>query len=111
MFKYFVIAAILFAAFVTNPSEQNFKSKVENELFKKLNANEGGNFVTELITSSLVGSVIWNLVQVDYQDFKLCSTFEMRIGNKEIKFLGIFGQIIPISGSNSFTELSEQLNR
>jgi hypothetical protein len=111
MFKYFVIAAILFAAFVTNPSEQNFKSKVENELSKELNANEGGNFVTELITSSLVGSVIWNLVNVDYQDFKLCSTFEMRIGNKEIKFLGIFGQIIPISGSSSLSELSGQLNR
>jgi hypothetical protein len=111
MFKYFVIAAILFAAFVTNPSEQNFKSKVENELLKELNANEGGNFVTELITSSLVGSVIWNLVNVDYQDFKLCSTFEMRIGNKEIKFLGIFGQIIPISGSSSLSELSGQLNR
>jgi hypothetical protein len=111
MFKYFVIAAILFAAFVTNPSEQNFKSKVENELLKELNANEGGNFVTELITSSLVGSVIWNLVNVDYQDFKLCSTFEMSIGNKEIKFLGIFGQIIPISGSSSLSELSGQLNR
>ena len=111
MFKYFVIAAILFAAFVTNPSEQNFKSKVENELLKELNANEWGNFVTELITSSLVGSVIWNLVNVEYQDFKLCSTFEMRIGNKEIKFLGIFGQIIPISGSSSLSELSGQLNR
>jgi hypothetical protein len=111
MFKYFVIAAILFAAFVTNPSEQNFKSKVENELLKELNTNEGGNFVTEMITSSLVGSVIWNLVYVDYQDFKLCSTFEMRIGNKEIKFLGIFGQIIPISDTSTSNELSEQLNR
>lgn len=111
MFKYLIVAAILFAAYVTNPSEQNFKSNVENELSKELNANEGGNFVTELITSSLVGTVIWNLVNVDYQDFKLCSTFEMRIGNKELKFLGIFGQIIPISGSNSLIEFSEQLNR
>ena len=111
MFKYFFIAAILFAAFVTNPSEQNFKSKVENELMKELNANEGSNFVTQLITSSLVGSVIWNLVNVDYQDFKLCSTFEMRIGNKEIKFLGIFGQIIPISDTSTLAELSEQLKR
>jgi hypothetical protein len=76
---------------------------------KELNANEGGNFVTELITSSLVGSLIWNLVHVDYQDFKLCCTFEMRIGNKEIKFLGIYGQIIPISGSGSLTELSGEL--
>lgn len=111
MFKYILIAAIIFAAFVTNPTEQNFKSKVENELLNELNANKGGNLVTELITSSIVGSVIWNLVNVEYRDFKLCSTFDLHVGNKDVKFLGIFGQIIPISGSSSFEEISEGLAR
>ena len=111
MFKYILIAVIIFAAFVTNPSEQNFKSKVENELLNELHSNDGGFIMSKILTSKLVGSMFWSLVKVEYRDFKLCSTFDLHVGNKDVKFLGIFGQIIPISGSSSFDEISEGLVR
>jgi|688.fasta_scaffold2012414_1 hypothetical protein len=111
MFKYLIVAALIFAAFVTNPSEQSFKLKVETELLKELKLNKEKDLLSELITTNLVGSLLWDFIKSEYRDFKLCSTFDLQVGTKQIKFLGIFGQIIPLSDTGSIIQILKQLDK
>jgi hypothetical protein len=107
MFKFrnILFVGILIAAFMTNPSESTFKSEIENQIIKEMKLNKEQNIVGEALTSKLLESLLWAFVRVDYRDYKLCSTFEIKMGSKNVKFFGIFGQVIPLSGKESLTEL------
>jgi hypothetical protein len=97
--------ALIAAAFFTNPTEKAFKTEIEDQLIKEMKLDEEQNIVGEMLSSKLVESLLWAVVRVDYQDYKLCSTFELKAGARQMKFLGIFGQIIPISGKGKLTDI------
>ena len=88
---------------MTNPSENTFKSEIENQIIKEMELNKEQNIVGEVLTSKLLESLLWAFVRVDYRDYKLCSTFEIKMGSKNAKFFGIFGQVIPFSGKEALT--------
>jgi hypothetical protein len=100
-----LLIAVIAAAFFTNPNEKAFKTEIEDQLIKEMKLGEEQNIVGEMLSSKLVETLLWAVVRVDYQDYKLCSTFELKAGDHQMKFLGIFGQIIPISGKDMLSEL------
>jgi hypothetical protein len=106
MFKFrnIFIIGILIAAFMTNPSESTFKSEIENQIIKEMKLNKEQNIVGDVLTSKLLESLLWAFVRIDYRDYKLCSTFEIKMGSKNVKFFGLFGQVIPLSGKESLTQ-------
>jgi hypothetical protein len=108
MFKFrnIFIIGILIAAFMTNPSESTFKSEIENQIIKEMKLNKEQNIVGEVLTSKLLESLLWAFVRIDYRDYKLCSTFEIKMGSKNVKFFGLFGQVIPLSGKESLTQFN-----
>jgi hypothetical protein len=71
---------------------------------KEMNLNNKQNIVGEILTSKLLETILWAVVRVDYQDYKLCSTFELKAGDHQMKFFGIFGQVIPISGKDILSQ-------
>jgi hypothetical protein len=100
-----LFVGILIAAFMTNPSESAFKAEIENQIIKELKLNKEQNIVGDVLTSKLLESLLWAVAKVDYRDYKLCSTFEIKMGSKQMKFFGIFGQVIPLSGKEALSEL------
>jgi len=54
----------------------------------------------------LLQTVLWAVVRVDFQDYILCSFFELKIGERQVKFFGVFGQVIPISGKQELSTLN-----
>ena len=100
-----LFVGILIAAFMTNPSESVFKAEIENQIIKELKLSKEQNIVGDILTSKLLESLLWAVARVDYRDYKLCSTFEIKMGSKQMKFFGIFGQILPISGNETLSKL------
>jgi hypothetical protein len=100
-----LFVGILIAAFMTNPSESVFKAEIENQIIKELKLSKEQNIVGDILTSKLLESLLWAVARVDYRDYKLCSTFEIKMGSKQMKFFGIFGQILPISGKQTLSKL------
>ena len=90
---------------MTNPSESVFKAEIENQIIKELKLSKEQNIVGDILTSKLLESLLWAVARVDYRDYKLCSTFEIKMGSKQMKFFGIFGQILPISGKQTLSKL------
>lgn len=105
-FRNILLVVIIVAAFFTNPNEKAFKTEIEEQLIKEMKSAEGQFIVGEVLSSKFLETLLWSFVHVDYQDYKLCSTFELKAGDKQMKFFGIFGQIIPISGSGAITKLN-----
>ena len=52
--------------------------------------DEEQNIVGEVLTSKLLQTVLWAVVRVDFQDYILCSFFELKIGERQVKFFGVF---------------------
>ena len=107
MFKFrnILLVVIIAAAFITNPNEKAFKTEIEEQLIKEMKSAEGQFIVGEVLSSKFLETLLWSFVHVDYQDYKLCSTFELKAGDKKMKFFGIFGQILPISGKQTLSKL------
>ena len=99
-----LIIVIIAAAYLTNPNEQAFKMAIEDQIIKEMNLNNKQNIVGEVLTSKLLETILWAVVRVDYQDYKLCSTFELKAGDHQMKFFGMFGQVIPISGKDVLSQ-------
>jgi hypothetical protein len=100
-----LFVGILIAAFMTNPSESTFKSEIENQIIKEMKLSKEQNMVGETLTSKLLETLLWSFVRVDYRDYKLCSTFDIKMGTKNVKFFGIFGQVFELPGKEDLSEL------
>lgn len=104
-----LLLVIIAAAFITNPNEQTFKTEIEEQLIKEMKSAEGKFVVGEVLSSKFLETLLWAFVRTDYQDYKLCSTFELKAGDNKMKFFGIFGQVIPISsGNEAISKLTAQ---
>jgi len=104
-FSYLIGILLLVIAFITNPKEKDFRSEVEDIIIQEMKLDEEQNIVGEVLTSKLLQTVLWAVVRVDFKDYKLCSFFELKIGERQVKFFGVFGQVIPISGKQELSTL------
>jgi hypothetical protein len=105
MLRILFIVIIIFAAYITNPSELDYKSEIQSQVMNEMNLSGTKNTVGEVFTSAIFETAIWSVAKMSYSDFKVCSTFEMYVGTQKVKYFGIFGQIIPISGKDMLSEL------
>jgi hypothetical protein len=105
MLRILFIVIIIFAAFITNPSELDYKSEIQSQVMNEMNLSGTKNPVGEVFTSAIFETAIWSVAKTSYSDFKVCSTFEMYVGTQKVKYFGIFGQILPISGKEALTDI------
>ena len=79
MFRYLIVAALIFAAFVTNPTEQNFKLKVEpyedyNVDKSLLNTRHDLEYDFKSYLDMLIEMKDWSTVSLTYCSYEAVGT-------------------------------------
>ena len=111
MWKLLIAALVVGIAYVSKPNEPEFKNDIENQIVEKMKLKESDNLLGNLFVSKLVKGVFWNVVNVQFSDYLVCSSFKVSMGSKDIIYLGVFGQIIPVSGSSALDEITESIDK
>ena len=111
MWKFILAVVVVCIAYFSKPNQASFQSGFEQKVLTQLQSLSNDNLLGELIISKLVENVLWEVCQGKYDDYFVCTTYEIRLGIKKIKYLGVFGQVIPISGENNLKEITAILNK
>lgn len=90
-----ILVIIIFAAFVTNPTKEDFENFAATEIVKEI--NEGQEIKYEGLQQKFVKELMNVVVYTERKDYKVCSVFTVDdITGKRRKYLGLFTFFIPI---------------
>jgi len=96
----FILLAASIAAYFTNPSKSDFAEKAEKVLNDRLKGSlEEAEFPEDYtgITRELIEGM------VGHQNYYVCGVFTVKLPfGPEYRFLGVYGQFIPLQRANPF---------
>lgn len=107
-FRVFLLIAIVAAVvgYFTNPTKADFAEKAERVLRDRLSGVEGFDTYIEdstMITRQLIEGM------VGYRNYYVCGVFTVNVPfGPEYRFLGVFGQFIPLQRDNPFEYNGQQ---
>lgn len=99
-----ILALVATGMYFTNPDKREFRDWAERKMEDRL-TEEGEGDLNDLLGGilSTIGSQ-FSAAVTQRDNYQLCSLFTVDLGENEYRYLGVFGQFIPLQFDQPFDQ-------